>query len=102
MCLFTLIAHWFACIWNAIAASEERNPNSWVQRMHINAFVMHHNESSHRYAGNITVSERYVAALYFIVSSMTSVGFGNISATTQKEQIFSIVIMLAGGKFVYF
>lgn len=40
----------------------------------------------------------YVASLYFTLSSLTSVGFGNVSANTDAEKIFSICVMLIGGK----
>ena len=42
-------------------------------------------------------SVRYIASLYFILSSLTSVGFGNIAANTKYEQIFTIIVMLLGG-----
>ena len=38
----------------------------------------------------------YVAALYFIMTSLTSVGFGNISANTKQEQIFCVIVLLFG------
>ena len=44
----------------------------------------------------------YLAALYFTCSSLTSVGFGNVSANTNPEKIFSICAMLIGGKFIHF
>lgn len=40
----------------------------------------------------------YVTSLYFALSSLTSVGFGNVSANTDSEKIFSICTMLIGGK----
>jgi len=40
----------------------------------------------------------YLSALYFTCSSLTSVGFGNVSANTNSEKIFSICAMLVGGK----
>ena len=42
----------------------------------------------------------YLAALYFTCSSLTSVGFGNVSANTNPEKIFSICAMLVGGKYL--
>lgn len=42
--------------------------------------------------------DTYVTALYFTCSSLTSVGFGNVSANTTSEKIFSICVMLIGGK----
>ncbi|KAI3358479.1 hypothetical protein L3Q82_014899 [Scortum barcoo] len=38
----------------------------------------------------------YIASLYFTLSSLTSVGFGNVSANTDTEKIFSICVMLIG------
>jgi potassium voltage-gated channel Eag-related subfamily H protein 8 len=40
----------------------------------------------------------YLTALYFTCSSLTSVGFGNVSANTNVEKIFSICAMLVGGE----
>lgn len=47
---------------------------------------------------NITHSEAYVTALYYTFTSLTSVGFGNVSANTKSEKVFTIVMMLIGGK----
>lgn len=94
MCLFTLISHWLACVWNAISLSEEDNPNSWVRRLDSNLY----GAPTGNFTGvRINTSQRYIASLYFIVSSLTSVGFGNVAATTQLEQIFSVIVMLLGG-----
>ncbi|GFS22481.1 potassium voltage-gated channel subfamily H member [Elysia marginata] len=38
----------------------------------------------------------YITALYFTCSSLTSVGFGNVSANTNAEKIFSVCAMLVG------
>ncbi|XP_055529062.1 potassium voltage-gated channel subfamily H member 8 isoform X3 [Wyeomyia smithii] len=45
---------------------------------------------------NVTQGEAYITALYFTFTSLTSVGFGNVSPTTITEKIFSIVMMLIG------
>ncbi|VEL11104.1 unnamed protein product [Protopolystoma xenopodis] len=39
---------------------------------------------------------KYITALYFTFSSLTSIGFGNVSPNTNIEKIFSIVVMLMG------
>lgn len=48
---------------------------------------------------NITQGEAYITALYFTFSSLTSVGFGNVSANTFYEKIFCVIMMLIGGKY---
>ena len=45
--------------------------------------------------------EAYVTALYYTCTSLTTVGFGNVSANTMVEKVFSSVIMLIGGKPVH-
>ena len=47
-------------------------------------------------------SSAYISALYFTCTSLTSVGFGNVSANTNAEKIFSIIAMLIGGQSVQF
>ncbi|CAB1421100.1 unnamed protein product [Pleuronectes platessa] len=46
--------------------------------------------------GGPTMRSSYVTSLYFALSSLTSVGFGNVSANTDSEKIFSICTMLIG------
>ncbi|XP_032423152.1 potassium voltage-gated channel subfamily H member 8 [Xiphophorus hellerii] len=46
--------------------------------------------------GGPSTRSSYVTALYFALSSLTSVGFGNVSANTDSEKIFSICTMLIG------
>lgn len=49
---------------------------------------------------NITNAEAYTTALYFTFTSLTSVGFGNVSANTVAEKVFSILMMLIGGEYI--
>ena len=58
----------------------------------------------HELAGRLDVNvscvdrqQMYITALYFTCSSLTSVGFGNVSANTKIEKIFSIITMMIGG-----
>ena len=51
--------------------------------------------------GGPSLRSAYITSLYFALSSLTSVGFGNVSANTDTEKIFSICTMLIGGKGKY-
>nr|CAI5830407.1 unnamed protein product [Callosobruchus analis] len=46
--------------------------------------------------GGPSIRSRYVTALYFTFTSLTSVGFGNVAPNTDAEKIFTICVMLAG------
>ena len=43
------------------------------------------------------IQDSYTTALYFTSSSLTTIGFGNVSGNTREEKIFSIIIMFIGG-----
>jgi len=43
-----------------------------------------------------SLRSRYVTSLYFTLSTITSIGFGNVSATTDYEKMFTICMMILG------
>ncbi|KAG1969559.1 potassium voltage-gated channel subfamily H [Pimephales promelas] len=95
MCTFALIAHWLACIWYAIG-NVERNSNSrigWLESLGDQLGKPYNISIS---GSGPSIKDKYVTALYFTFSSLTSVGFGNVSPNTNSEKIFSICVMLIG------
>ncbi|XP_030846153.1 potassium voltage-gated channel subfamily H member 7 isoform X1 [Strongylocentrotus purpuratus] len=96
MATFALIAHWLACIWYAIGSAERQQLEhqiGWLDHLA--------NETHQYYVDNVTssgptIKSKYITALYFTFSSLTSVGFGNVSPNTNAEKIFSICVMLIG------
>ncbi|KAK3909458.1 Potassium voltage-gated channel subfamily H member 8 [Frankliniella fusca] len=92
MFFFTLLAHWLACVWFVIAERERAvNRKEWdLGWIHTLA------DRLKLSVANVSHSESYITALYFTCSSLTSVGFGNVSANTYAEKTFSIVTMLVG------
>ncbi|XP_051008096.1 potassium voltage-gated channel subfamily H member 2 isoform X1 [Acomys russatus] len=95
MCTFALIAHWLACIWYAIGNMEQPHMDSHIGWLHnLGAQIGKPYNSSG--LGGPSIKDKYVTALYFTFSSLTSVGFGNVSPNTNSEKIFSICVMLIG------
>ncbi|XP_043911143.1 potassium voltage-gated channel subfamily H member 6 isoform X2 [Protopterus annectens] len=96
MCTFALIAHWLACIWYAIGNVERgymENKIGWLDNLG-EQIGKQYNDSD--IASGPSIKDKYVTALYFTFSSLTSVGFGNVSPNTNSEKIFSICVMLIG------
>uniref|UniRef100_A0A8C5KFW5 Potassium voltage-gated channel, subfamily H (eag-related), member 6 n=1 Tax=Jaculus jaculus TaxID=51337 RepID=A0A8C5KFW5_JACJA len=96
MCTFALIAHWLACIWYAIGNVERpylQPKIGWLDSL--GAQLGKHYNGSDPTSGP-SVQDKYVTALYFTFSSLTSVGFGNVSPNTNSEKVFSICVMLIG------
>lgn len=44
----------------------------------------------------MTDSNKYLTAFYFIITTFSTVGYGDISATNETEKVFCILIMVAG------
>ncbi|XP_073944159.1 voltage-gated delayed rectifier potassium channel KCNH8-like isoform X5 [Choristoneura fumiferana] len=93
MLSFSLVAHWLACIWFIIAEKEIENHKNETWDL---GWIHNLAERLKMPVPNISHSESYVTALYFTCSSLTSVGFGNVSANTLPEKVFSILTMLIG------
>ncbi|XP_029110850.1 potassium voltage-gated channel subfamily H member 2 [Scleropages formosus] len=93
MCTFALIAHWLACIWYAIGNVERNGSIGWLHSL-ADQLGKPYNESTR--GSGPSIKDKYVTALYFTFSSLTSVGFGNVSPNTNSEKIFSICVMLIG------
>uniref|UniRef100_A0A668A6T4 Potassium voltage-gated channel subfamily H member 2 n=1 Tax=Myripristis murdjan TaxID=586833 RepID=A0A668A6T4_9TELE len=93
MCTFALIAHWLACIWYAIGSVERNGSIGWLHSLG-DQLGKHYNDSIP--GSGPSIKDKYVTALYFTFSSLTSVGFGNVSPNTNSEKIFSICVMLIG------
>ncbi|XP_076857101.1 voltage-gated inwardly rectifying potassium channel KCNH6 [Brachyhypopomus gauderio] len=92
VCTFVLIAHWLACVWYAIGHVERPYMNTgWLDNL---AEQLGKHYDSH--SAEPSIKDKYITALYFTFSSLTSVGFGNVSPNTNSEKIFSICVMLIG------
>ncbi|NXC24141.1 KCNH2 protein, partial [Campylorhamphus procurvoides] len=94
MCTFALIAHWLACIWYAIGNVEGQR-TGWLHALGQQIGKPLNGSDPRR---GPSIKDKYVTALYFTFSSLTSVGFGNVSPNTNSEKIFSICVMLIGFK----
>ncbi|KAI3382677.1 hypothetical protein SNEBB_003900 [Seison nebaliae] len=92
-----MLAHWLACIWCVIGTQEisYRTNNLFYETAWINTLKSKLSFSSKNMT-TVPVETKYITALYFTCSSLTSVGYGNISANTNKEQIFAIIAMILG------
>ncbi|XP_003222211.2 potassium voltage-gated channel subfamily H member 8 isoform X2 [Anolis carolinensis] len=98
MSMFALLAHWMACIWYVIGRKEmEKKPFTWdIGWLHELGKRLESPYQGNNTFGGPSLRSAYIAALYFTLSSLTSVGFGNVSANTDAEKIFSICTMLIG------
>lgn len=94
---FMLVAHWLACIWYAIGVQEatEYDGLSWLSLL---SYQMDMPLDKGQPNSGPKLRTRYLTSLYYVMTLCTTVGFGNVSANTDGERIFSICCMLMGGK----
>jgi hypothetical protein len=82
-----LMLHLFACLWCAIGGLEDNVPHTWIYREDMQD------------ADNTVV---YLTAVYYCLSALTTVGYGDVFAFTNEELIFSSIWMLFGVAFYSF
>jgi hypothetical protein len=82
-----LLMHWLACFWFYSAFASGFPTDSWAAR------------------ANIVDAEsiaQYIRSLYWTITTMTTVGYGDITPTRTVEYVFSAVIMLMGASLYAF
>jgi Ion transport protein/Cyclic nucleotide-binding domain len=85
--LITLLIHLLACMWFQVAAIEDYPKDSWVVLSGIK---------------DAEVSSQYIRALYWTITTMTTIGYGDITPSRDLEYIVAMVIMLLGASMYAF
>ena len=78
---FILLAHLSTCIWFLVAKLEDLSPDSWVVRL------------GYIDASNFQI---YILSFYWTLMTVTTVGYGDVSAGTTSERIYNLFIMSFG------
>lgn len=75
-------AHISACVWYYITVLDgPDNPNSWTQLYPVDTD---------------DTSAMYMSALYYAVATLTTVGYGDVSAHTNLERVFAMFLIIMG------
>lgn len=76
-----LALHLMSCLWFFVAGLEGLGPETWVGVMELQ---------------DSDTSDQYVASMYWAVTTLTTVGYGDIVPTTTIERVVSIIWMIFG------
>ncbi|XP_076647432.1 potassium voltage-gated channel protein ether a go-go isoform X4 [Halictus rubicundus] len=101
LCFYMLVAHWLACVWYSIGRSDADNgvQYSWLWKLanvtqSPYSYLWTNTSTAPELVAGPSRRTMYVTALYFTMTCMTSVGFGNVAAETDNEKIFTICMMI--------
>ncbi|EJD75039.1 egg laying defective protein 2 [Loa loa] len=103
LCAYVLAAHWLACIWFSIGEYEVKirflvptMPEGWLTKLskELNSPFNYTFKDRLRLVGGPQRSSAYISALYFTMSCLSTVGFGNIASTTDNEKVFGVCMMI--------
>jgi len=79
-CGVLLISHWVACLFYFFSKIAENNGSySWMQAQGVSSNV-----------------DCYIVSLYFTVTTITTIGYGDVIPVTTNERIYVIFAMLVG------
>ena len=75
-----MFCHIMACMWVFLSSFAEKEDNTF----HDKDFIA------------MSVSARYIHSLYFIITTLSTVGYGDLSASNEIEKLICIGCMLIG------
>ena len=86
---FLLATHMIGCIWLVIARIDTNSQN-WF------AMARYYGETSVDNVREVRTFEKYIDAVFYVVATMTGLGYGNIVPSTNLEYFVDIFIMITG------
>lgn len=82
MLLFIGFTHLNACTWVYIARLDKFSANNWILSL--------------GYADSSDELKLYLSSFYFVITTITTVGYGDISGFNELEKIFCCILMILG------
>jgi hypothetical protein len=85
-----VLAHLLACFWAFVGGLADDGQTNW-KRAYLESLAMDEAEWESWGLGG-----QYLASIYFTVTSITTVGYGDIKPVTHYERFFTIITLLIG------
>jgi len=79
--LFVTVLHINACLWVFIGKTAEDYENSWIKKAE---------------QEDMPNAQLYISSFYFVVTTITTVGYGDYSGTNSTEKMFCSLLMICG------
>ena len=82
-----IIIHFVACMWYFMARMNDFSPDTWVVRTNLQ---------------DASEGELYLTSVYFAVTTLTTVGYGDVTPHTDNELVLCMIWMMFGVGFYSF
>ena len=91
------VGHLFGCFFHYFSVDEWRTEDELAQidAGALSPWLKEYFDDSHHASGDVW--DRYIASMYWAFTTMTTVGYGDISSVTRSERIIACFGMLVGG-----
>jgi len=86
MIALTLVMHIVACLWLWLGL---RTEGSWIS-------------NADGGIGEVTLSTQYITAFYWVVATLTTVGYGDVKGFTPDEYVYTMIVEFIGIAFFSF
>ena len=80
---FFLATHFIGCMWLLVARLETDPESGWFYMARFNGL-------------EVTTFDKYLESVFFVVATMTGLGYGNIVPSTNAEWLVDCFIMITG------
>jgi hyperpolarization activated cyclic nucleotide-gated potassium channel 2 len=91
------VGHLFGCFFHYFSVDEWRTDDELAQidAGALSPWLKEYFDDAHSTSGDVW--DRYIASMYWAFTTMTTVGYGDISSVTRSERIIACFGMLVGG-----
>ncbi|KAH8068473.1 voltage-gated potassium channel [Aureococcus anophagefferens] len=94
------VSHWMACLWGLVDVMAEKDAWTWVKALEASKADPRGRGGDGRPTfRRSSMPHRYAAALYFSVYTLTSIGYGDITATNPTECVVASCLIFFGSFF---
>lgn len=95
-----MVTHWLACIWGWTAHNSGRPLyETWMVNFFDDDLDDLESYADQTSAMKTSLADQYIVSLYFATVTLTTVGYGDISATNRVEFVVLTIFMFVGGFF---
>jgi hypothetical protein len=92
-----IVGHWMCCLWYYVGALDPEPGDTGRDGTMLEGWVWQYFDGPLKFDNQTGLGARYLTSMYYSYATMTTVGYGDISATTTTEKMTAVATMSIGG-----